>query len=259
MVSRFAAKHEAVLWGCDIEEKQVGALIRQLASLNPDDLNLRNMVNLTSDGYSRKQSPKLLKLAQAEHPAHDIVASGESLWKNTLVTLNVEVLRSDPHTRYEASEARERVMKRLFLRHSRQQSGGKVLLRFGRNHLHRGFDSRGISTLGNFVSEWAAAQGREVVNVGVFAAGGKEHLMGETFDADERQDEPSFALLATLAGNTPTIFDLRVLRPLLHAIPAEKRSTMEVNLIYLSDSYDFLLCFPTVSPLEESLSEKQPR
>jgi hypothetical protein len=102
---------------------------------------------------------------------------------------------------------------------------------------------------GNFVSEWAAAHEQSVVNVGVFAAGGKEHLAGQTFNADERQDEPAFALLAGLAGSDAALFDLRDLRPILHAIPAEKRTPLEKNLTYWADSYDFLLCYPNVSPL----------
>jgi hypothetical protein len=146
-------------------------------------------------------------------------------------------------------------MKKLLVSHWRQESEGKLLLRFGRNHLHRGYDTRGISTLGNFVSEWAIAQGKSAFNVGVFAAGGQEHLAGKTFTADERQDEPTFALLAELAGENATIFDLRTLRPMLHAIPREQRTTLEVNLLYWADSYDLLLCYPRVSPLPDSATE----
>jgi hypothetical protein len=142
-------------------------------------------------------------------------------------------------------------MKQLFLTHYRMTPDGKVLLRFGRNHLHRGYDARGVSTLGNFVAEWAFAEDKSVFNVGVFAAGGKEYLAGKAFDADERQDELTFALLANLAGTNATLFDLRPLRPLLHAIAGEKRSPLETNLIYWADSYDFLLCYPAVSPLAD--------
>jgi hypothetical protein len=85
--------------------------------------------------------------------------------------------------------------------------------------------------------------------VGVFAAGGKEHLAGKTFDADERQDELSFALLAQLAGANATLFDLRVVRPMLHSIAPDKRTPQEINLTYWADSYDFLICYPVVSPL----------
>jgi hypothetical protein len=100
-------------------------------------------------------------------------------------------------------------------------------------------------------SEWAIAQGQSVVNVGVFAAGGKEHLAGQAFSADERQDELTFALLATIAGTDATLFDLRDLRPILHAIPSQKRTPLETNLTYWVDSYDFLLCYPSVSPLTD--------
>jgi hypothetical protein len=73
--------------------------------------------------------------------------------------------------------------------------------------------------------------------------------MGETFDADERGDEPAFALLAGKARYAATVFDLRPLRPLLHAIDADKRTPLETNLVYWADSYDALLCYRTVTPL----------
>ena len=130
------------------------------------------------------------------------------------------------------------------------------MLRFGRNHLHRGLDARGISTLGNFVAEWALAHGQSVVNIGVFAAGGREHLAGQTFYADERQDESTFALLAKLSGSDATLYDLKNLRPILHAIPIEKRTPLEANLTYWADSYDFLLCYPSVSPLLDAFADR---
>jgi hypothetical protein len=227
-----------------------------MAELNPKDVGLHSMEDRIASGYSRKLAPELLRMAQSEHPAHDILVGGESLWKSTLDTLQVEALRSDPHTKYAASDARERVMKELLVSHLKQESQGKVLLRFGRNHLHRGLDARGISTLGNFVSEWALAQGQSSFNVGVFAAGGEEHLAGQTFSADERQDEAAFALLAELGGKNATLFDLRNLRPTLHAIPSEKRTPLEADLTYWwADSYDFLLCYPNVSPLMDSVTD----
>jgi hypothetical protein len=249
-MSRFAP-HQAVLWGCDIEEEQPDRLIRQIALQNPKDARLQDMLRIVSNGYNRKQAPELLRIALSDRPDNDVEIGGESLWKNTLDTLTVEALRSDSNTRYLASDERERVLKNYFLSHLRHQSQGKVLLRFGRNHLHRGLDARGISTLGNFVSEWAIAQGQSVVNIGVFAAGGKEHLAGQTFDADERQDELAFSLLASLSGSDATLFDLRNLRPILHAIPSEKRTPLETNLTYWADGYDFLLCYPRVSPLTD--------
>lgn len=252
---RMAAPQQSVLWGCDIEEMRPDELIRQVALLNPTDASLHDMQEMVSHGYTRKLAPELLQWAKSDHPAHDAQIGGASLWKSTLDTLTVESLRFDPHTRYSASSAREQVMKELFLRHREQAPQGKVLLRFGRNHLHRGLDARGISTLGNFVAEWALAHGQSVVNVGVFAAGGKEHLAGQTFGADERRDESTFALLASLSGSEATLYDLKHLRPMLHAITAYKRTPLEANLIYWADSYDYLLCYPSVSPLLDSSAD----
>jgi hypothetical protein len=251
MVRHFAGPSQTVLWGCDMDESQPHRLILDIARLNPEDAKLQQMVKISSNGYSRAQAAELLHIAEADHPAHDVTAGGISLWQSVRDTLRIETLRSNPSTRLAASEARERLMKQLFLTHYRMTPDGKVLLRFGRNHLHRGYDARGVSTLGNFVAEWAFAEDKSVFNVGVFAAGGKEYLAGKAFDADERQDELTFALLANLAGTNATLFDLRPLRPLLHAIAGEKRSPLETNLIYWADSYDFLLCYPAVSPLAD--------
>jgi hypothetical protein len=255
-VSRLAAPHQSVLWGCDIEEEQPAQLITQMAMLNLSDTHLHDMLEIVSHGYSSKRASELLRLGMLVHPAHDTQIGGTSLWESTLDTLKVEALRSDPHTRYQASGERERVMKSLFLRHRDQYPQGKVLLRFGRNHLHRGLDARGISTLGNFVAEWALAHGQSVVNIGVFAAGGREHLAGQTFYADERQDESTFALLAKLSGSDATLYDLKNLRPILHAISIEKRTPVEANLTYWADSYDFLLCYPSVSPLLDASADR---
>ncbi|MFZ0278404.1 MAG: hypothetical protein WA254_23165 [Candidatus Sulfotelmatobacter sp.] len=111
-----------------------------------------------------------------------------------------------------------------------------MLLRFWRNHLHRGSDARGVSTLGNFVAEFAVAQGSNVFNVGAFGAGRKATLLGNTWGADERQDELAFALLAENAKYAAMLFDLRPIRALLHRIPQEKHSSLQNNLIYWADS-----------------------
>ena len=255
VIRQFARPDQEVLWGCDIDEGQPERLILDLAKLNPGDAKLQQMIDITAHGYNRKQAPKLLSISETEHPAHDATLGGISLWQDLRDTLRVEALRSNPDTKLAASEARELVMKELVLAHYRQEPEDKVFLRFGRNHLHRGYDARGVSTLGNFVAEWALAENKSVVNVGAFAAGGKEHLANETFNADERQDELTFALLAHIAGSNATLFNLRPLRPLLHSMAPEKRTPLEVNLISWADSYDLLICYPTVSPLLDNFGK----
>ena len=239
-----------ILWGCDMEEIHPEYLIRDLARLNPADPSLQQMNALTKSGYQRSMAAQLLPLAAAP-PAHDKTVNDISLYKSLLATLQIDSFRATPATKMSAQQAREELMKTQFLAHLRAHTPAKVLLRFGRNHLHRGYDARGISTLGNFVAEFAISRGETAFNVGAFGAGGKATLMGETFSMDETSDELTFALLASHAKYAATVFDLRPLRPLLHAIPQDKRTPLESNLIYWSDAYDALICYKNVTPLSE--------
>src|SRR2546429_1928471 len=112
-----------------------------------------------------------------------------------------------------AQNERERVMKEQFLKHFRLSSKlgapGKVLLRFGRNHLHRGYDARGISTLGNFIAEFALGQGKKTFNVGAFGAGGKASMAGETWNTDQPQGQLAVVPLGERAKYSATFFCLR--------------------------------------------------
>ena len=199
-------------------------------------------------------APELLDLAKGSKGNKDAVANDMSVRENLIETLVVEKNRLDADTKMIAQNERERLMKEQFLKHFRRGSAAgtpsKVLLRFGRNHLPRGYDARGISTLGNFIAEFAVGEGRKTFNVGAFGAGGKATLHGDTWDADERRDEPAFALLAEKARYSATVFDLRPLRALLHRIPQQKRSAVETSLIYWADSYDAVICYKTVTPLK---------
>jgi hypothetical protein len=253
-VRAFAAPAQNVLWGCDMEEVHPEYLIRAWAALNPQDSALKRMVELTRDGYKRSMASELLALAKSTEASRDETVNSISLRENIVATLEIESNRAIGETKMVAQNRRELLMKTQFLEHFRaaDASGpGKVFLRFGRNHLHRGYDARGISTLGNFIAEFAVTRGERVFNVGAFGAGGSATLMSETFSMDERGDEPAFAFLAGQAKAAATVFDLRPLRPLLHAIPQEKRTALETNLIYWSDAYDALICYKNVTPLKE--------
>src|SRR5581483_6408823 len=117
------------------------------------------IAQMTAQSYQRNAAPQLLALAW-QTSVRDLVA-----------TFEVEALRSDPQRRFEASTRREQVMKALFLEHYRRTADNqKVFARFGRNHLHRGYDRRGVSTLGNFIAEFAAARREKSFHVGAFAA-----------------------------------------------------------------------------------------
>jgi len=254
-IRAFAPPGATVLWGCDMEEIHPEYLIRDLAAVNPDDPSLQKMLEITRTGYNRKMAAELFALMQKSKTGRDQLVNGISLRQNLLSTLEIEKNRATPDSKMTAQNERELLMKAQFLEHFRQSSQSeppfKVFLRFGRNHLHRGYDARGISTLGNFISEFAISRGQKAFNVGAFGAGGKETLMGETFDADERHDEPAFAFLADHSKYSATLFDLRPLRPVLHAIPQEERTPLQTNLIYWSDAYDALIRYKNVTPLKD--------
>ena len=141
------------------EEVQPQFLIRELAGLNPGDPKLERMVQITKPGYDRKMAPELLALATGSDGKKDETVNEIPLRQNLLGTLEIETNRAGEDTKMIAQNERELLMKEQFLAHLNHASvlgtPSKVLPRFGRNHLHRGYDGRGISTLGNFIAEYA--------------------------------------------------------------------------------------------------------
>lgn len=239
----------AVLWGCDIEEAQPNLPIRDLAAANPGNRNLQSALEMTRLGYRRSMARELLQRLREATGVKDLFAGGVSLRSNILRTLEIEIARLGADTRLEASIRREALMKELFYRHWQSSPQPKVLLRFGRNHLHRGYDRRGVSTLGNFVAELAVARGLQAFNVAAFAAGGRIYWSGQLLEADERKDDPALEFLASLAQYPATVFDLRPIRQALHRIPEIQRSLLEASLVYWADSYDAILCYREVTPI----------
>jgi hypothetical protein len=240
-----------VIWGCDIEESRPQELIRELERLNPMDASLQQMAALTAAGYQRSQAPRLLQLLADATLAHDASPGGISLRHSLEDTLRVESERLDRAHILTAQQDREDVMKRQFLTHFEAAAPGKVFLRFGQAHLFRGYDlERGVSTLGDFVAEFAIVRHAAAFNVAAFGAGGTQQLNGVTSSADQTGDEPGLAWLARIALDSATVFDTRPLRPLLHAIPEAHRTTEERNLIQWVDGYDALICFKQVTPLD---------
>jgi hypothetical protein len=164
--------------------------------------------------------------------------------------LEVESDRAHADLRLRASMRRELVMKQLFMANYGQAGQpSKVMARFGRNQLHRGYDRRGVSTLGNFIAEFALARGQSSFHLAAFCAGGQIRVNGPLSACDETPEDPAFALLAQLARYPETVFDLRLIRPLLHRIPDNKRTPAENSLMYWADSYDAIICYREVTPL----------
>jgi len=205
---------------------------------------------MVAQGYNRRMAPELLSLLAGSRAVKDSSPNGISLRENLLATLAIEKDRLEAGTRYSARIRREELMKRQFLAHFRAAIPGKVFLRFGQSHLFRGYDNeRGVSTLGNFVAEFAIAEKATVFNVAAFGAGGTYRLNGKESSADQRDDEPAFAWLAAQAKYDATVFDMRPLRPGLNALEAGKRGAVEKSLIYWAGAYDALICYKHVTPI----------
>jgi hypothetical protein len=236
--------------GSDIEELQPHLLIRELAQANPQNLALQSMVDITKEGYKRTSAPKLLELAGGMGEVRDSTPGGISLRKQVLTTLEVEAARANRqgNDRLAASVRRETAMKQFFFAHYRAAGEkAKVMTVFGQNHLHRGIDRRGVSTLGNFIAELATAEGRQSFHVVLFAAGGKINLFGLQ-DIDQRKDDPAFGVFAAAARYSATLFDLRPVRRALHQIALDKLSASDSGLLYWADSYDAIVCYREVTP-----------
>jgi hypothetical protein len=237
--------------GSDIEEPQPHSLIRELAQVNPENRALQSMVELTKDGYKRPLAPKLSALAASMGEIKDTEPGGISLREQVIRTLEVEVERANRqgNDRLAASVRRETVMKQFFLSHYRTAGGKpKVMTVFGQNHLHRGIDRRGVSTLGNFIAELATAEGVQSFHVVLFAAGGKINFFGLQ-DIDQRKDDPAFAVFASSARYAATVFDLRPIRRALHQIAPEELSASDSGVLYWADSYDAIVCYREVTPV----------
>lgn len=253
--TKTATMKNPTLWGCDMQEMQLEMLIKELAQVNPKDPMMSLLLYKVKNGYNRKMSPDLLNALITYKPPRDKQYNNTSLFENIIYSLKIDSARAFPHTKFKAQLLRENLMKQYFIKQYRnmpRKSKDKILFRYGRNHLHRGFDSRGISTMGNFVTEFALSEGLKSFNVAAFGAGGKYSMPGGTFDADERNDDLAFQFLAEHANYESTIFDLRPLRVYLHTIGYSERTNLQNRLLYWADSYDAIICFKNVTPLHSS-------
>jgi hypothetical protein len=246
-VRSLAAKDEApLLWGCDMEEISLGDLIKEFFQENPSNINSTKILSTISEGYNRKLAPNLLSFMSDLNLFEKF--NNNELFQSIMISLRIDSARAFPGSRFKAQLLREEYIKRSLLKNYNSYPTSKVFLRFGRNHLHYGFDERGISTLGNFVSEFSLSKNMKCFNVAAFAAGGECRLMGETFSADERNDDLAFRFFSEHADHNATVFDLRPLRIYLHTIPSEKRSEIQQRLSYWADSYDAIICYRHVTP-----------
>jgi hypothetical protein len=119
-------------------------------------------------------------------------------------------------TGYESNREREENMKALFMRKYREAERidgkqPKVLLKFGHWHLFRGMSPGSVFTLGNFASELATSNDKQLFSIGIFLDDGP----------GSQRDVMKFAPWAKpfidASTGSWTVIDLRPIRAYAHA------------------------------------------
>ncbi len=118
----------------------------------------------------------------------------------------------------EANLLRETYMKRNFLRRfeAAERAEGRpprVFLKFGANHLMRGFSTTNVPSLGNFIAEWGLSRGFGAASIFIDCVGGKQNDPRTGANSPCDSELPADSPLRTMMLDAPlTLFDLRPLR-----------------------------------------------
>jgi hypothetical protein len=154
---------------------------------------------------------------------------------------------------YEANRERALLLKHNFISDYQQLSKTngrppRVLLKFGGNHLYKGFDETDLNDLGNFVTEFADGLGSSSLHIEVLGIRGEDEVElgpGKPDRAVAKDANPG--LLAPFYAQADpgswTVFDLRPLRSKFANFGHVDR-----ELERLVFGYDLLVLVPEVSP-----------
>lgn len=120
---------------------------------------------------------------------------------------------------YTANLARESLMKRQFVTafdeaERRRKLPPKVFFKFGANHMMRGFGDTNVSTLGNFITEWATSRRWRALNLFIECDGGEAaNPKSNKTEACEPYFEKDALMRQVVAAGPPLqLYDLRPLR-----------------------------------------------
>jgi hypothetical protein len=149
-------------------------------------------------------------------------------------------------TRYANGFVREEQMKRLFMREYRAaeaqgEHNPKVLVKLGHWHVFRGLGPSHLQTLGDFVTEFATANGADAFSLGVYLRGAWREV----------KTQPGLEPIALATDpNAWTIIDFRSLRP---AITAGEFGILNSKLLAHIYGFDAALVLGSASPGGDSL------
>jgi hypothetical protein len=123
----------------------------------------------------------------------------------------------------------------------------RVILKFGGNHLYKGFDGTNVTDLGNFVTEFADGLGSTSLHIDILGIQGEEEQETGPGRPDKAVAKPTRAgsltpLYAEAYSDGWTVFDLRPLRNQFDTFDHVDR-----ELERLIFGYDVLVLIPEVT------------
>jgi hypothetical protein len=153
---------------------------------------------------------------------------------------------------YDANRERALLLKHNFLAEYQQLAAttGKpprVLLKFGENHLYKGFDETDLNDLGNFVTEFADGMGSTSLHIAILGVRGEDAAKSGPGQVDrpvatDTATGPLEPLVAETYRQEWTLFDLRPLRSEFATLRHVDRALE--RLIF---GYDLLVLIPQVT------------
>jgi hypothetical protein len=269
-----AGQSEFRLWGLNQEGLNAGGLIlsRVLASrLGGQARAAMQQLVAKNDEASRKavQSGRILDSFMVAADDQELAAGAAVLQKDgsaearslfaSLVESH-EINRTSP-AEYGNARRRERLMKTLFAANYARAVGTaatppKVLLKFGAYHVYKGLNPVHGSGIGNYVAEFAEAQGAQSLHVYLMAVKGSQPIHPGVGQPAQRrpfnlEEQPGFRYLQPIFSNLLpsdwTMFDLRPLRQDLNAAGGATNP----DLATLVFGYDILVMIPEGTPSTE--------
>jgi hypothetical protein len=252
-----------VVWGLD-QEMRIVPLLRRLLMLarttasrraiqaviaqassgdKPGRSNLRGY----GDDISMLRRSLGLRLSSEAKQILDLMEISNRIYENN------DRASKEP-TGFESNREREEMMKSNFLEKYRgaQRAGEKrprVLLQFGALHGVRGLSPTKVSSLGNFIAEFARGEGSRMFNIAV-TCGKRGRRSGSGEEAGKElpcgADEAAWAQPLLKAAQWKwTLFDLRPLRPVVYAGKVEAPEPLN-SIIF---QYDALLIMAATTPM----------
>ena len=226
------------LWGCDqafgvthildrliplLQKPEARTLAMALRDKARDKEGVRNLEKF----HYMSEVPKSDELAGLERVAAASAGSEAAFLIQALVVSDRVYRNYREKNYYDNGYEREEYMKQRFLEEYRraQTADGrapKVILKFGHWHLFRGQGPSNLQTLGNFVSEFAIANGSRSFHVAIYPFGDS----GGYGDIKSWKPSTAFLLAAGSSASQWTIVDVRPLRAVYRQV-TEKMSAEE--------------------------------